>query len=91
MFGNTFGILGLFYAVTESLAQNWLDHTVPDEVSSVLAGLVTGGLYRGAAGPRSIAIGCALGGLAATGLVAAKATLPVISGSSQGRKGAPLY
>jgi len=76
MFGNTFGILGLFYAVTETMAQNYLDHTVPDELSSILAGMVTGGLYRGAAGPRSIAVGSAMGGMAALALVMGKSVLP---------------
>jgi len=86
MFGNTFGILGLFYAVTESMAQNTLDHTVPDEISSVLAGMVTGGLYRAAAGPRSIAVGSAMGGMAAVALVVAKSILP-----ATGRGAAATY
>ena len=89
MFGNTFGILGLFYAVTESLAQNWLDHTIPDDVSSVLAGVVTGAVYRGAAGPRSIAVGSAMGGMAALALVLGKHALPALTGS--GRRGQPMY
>jgi import inner membrane translocase subunit TIM23 len=72
MFGNTFGILGLFYAVSESFAQSKLDHTIPDDVSSVLAGLVAGAIYRAAAGPRSMAVGSAMGGMAALALVVGK-------------------
>lgn len=75
MFGNTFGILGLFYAVSESFAQNQLDSTLPDDVSSVIAGLVTGGLYRIAAGPKSIAVGSVMGGIAATVLVLGRNTM----------------
>lgn len=72
MFGNTFGILGLFYAVFESFAQSRLDHTIPDDISSVLAGVATGAIYRAAAGPRSIAVGSAMGGMAALALVMSK-------------------
>ena len=76
MFGNTFGILGLFYAVSESFAQSKLDQlSVPDDFSSVLAGVATGALYRAAAGPKSMAVGSAMGGIAALALVMSKNAL----------------
>ena len=75
MFGNTFGILGLFYAVSESFAQSKLDHAVPDDISSVLAGCAAGAIYRAAAGPRSMAVGSAMGGMAALALVISKNAL----------------
>ena len=68
-FGNTFGILGLFFAVSESFALSQLGHTLPDELSSVLAGMMTGALYRSSAGPKSIALGGAMGGMAVAALV----------------------
>ena len=82
MFGNTFGILGLFYAGFESFVQSKLDHTVPDDVSSVLAGVATGAAYRMAAGPKSVAVGSAMGGAAALLLVLTKKAM---------KSGSPMY
>ncbi|XP_010256955.1 PREDICTED: mitochondrial import inner membrane translocase subunit TIM23-1-like [Nelumbo nucifera] len=62
-YGNSFGIVGLIFAGLESGIVYMRDKD--DSLSSVLAGLGTGALYRAASGPRSAAIAGAIGGLAA--------------------------
>ncbi|MED6160214.1 hypothetical protein PIB30_049254 [Stylosanthes scabra] len=71
--GNSLGTLGLIFSVTESAIQSLTDRD--DMVNSAAAGLVTGALYKAAAGPRSAAIAGVFGGIAAAATVAGKQVL----------------
>ncbi|XP_068668930.1 mitochondrial import inner membrane translocase subunit TIM23-2-like [Aristolochia californica] len=68
--GNSLGIVGLIFAGLESGIIAMRDND--DSISSVIAGLGTGALYRAASGPRSAAVAGAIGGLAAGAAVAGK-------------------
>ncbi|XP_028790282.1 mitochondrial import inner membrane translocase subunit TIM23-2-like [Neltuma alba] len=72
-FGNSLGVLGLIFAGLESGVIHLRGKD--DLLNSVVAGLGTGALYRGAAGPRSAAIAGAIGGIAAATAVAGKQAL----------------
>ncbi|OWM84439.1 mitochondrial import inner membrane translocase subunit TIM23-2-like [Punica granatum] len=71
--GNRLGVIGLIYAGIESGIIAWTDRD--DLWSSFGAGLGTGALYRAARGVRSAAVAGALGGVAATAVVAGKQAL----------------
>ncbi|KAK9154076.1 hypothetical protein Sjap_001556 [Stephania japonica] len=70
-FGNSLGVMGLIFAGLESGVTH-LRGGSDDVLSSVLAGLGTGAIYKAAAGPRSAAFAGAIGGLAAGAAVAGK-------------------
>lgn len=70
-YGNSMGTLGLIFAGLESGVTH-LRGGADDLLSTVLAGLGTGALYRAAAGPRSAAIAGAVGGITAAAAVAGK-------------------
>ncbi|KAK7391896.1 hypothetical protein VNO78_20319 [Psophocarpus tetragonolobus] len=71
--GNSLGVLGLIFAALESGIIHF--RGTDDFVSSAVAGLGTGALYRAAAGPRSAAIAGAIGGISAAAAVAGKQAL----------------
>ncbi|CAH1423623.1 unnamed protein product [Lactuca virosa] len=60
--GNRVGVIGLVYAVMESVMVKARD--ADDIINSVEAGLATGALYKAAAGPRSVPVAGAIGGIA---------------------------
>ncbi|XP_072961334.1 mitochondrial import inner membrane translocase subunit TIM23-2-like [Typha angustifolia] len=68
--GNSMGVLGLIFAGLES----GISVATGDEgvMSTVVAGLGTGAVYKAASGPRSAAVAGAIGGLAAGIAVAGK-------------------
>eukprot|EP00955_Chlamydomonas_euryale_P056211 356348-Chlamydomonas_euryale.AAC.20 len=70
---NGAGIIGLYFATADSLIYNKLDQNgLPDYLSSVLAGGVTGALFRSPRGPRQAAVAGAVGVVAGAGIVAAR-------------------
>ncbi|CAI9753744.1 unnamed protein product [Fraxinus pennsylvanica] len=77
--GNRCGIIGLLYAGLESGVVHFRDSD--DVISSLVAGLGTGVLYKAASGPRSAAVGGAIGGvlvgLAIAGKQALKRYVPI--------------
>ena len=68
--GNTLGVLGLLYGGLEGASCQY--RGTDDVFNSLLAGLVTGALYKAAAGPRTAAIAGAVGGVAAGALAASR-------------------
>eukprot|EP00753_Platysulcus_tardus_P018034 PLAT668.1.p1 GENE.PLAT668.1~~PLAT668.1.p1 ORF type:complete len:192 (+),score=72.19 PLAT668.1:90-665(+) len=86
--GNGVAMLALMYSTAEYLAdQNEVAVTlnVPDEVNSVVAGAVTGMLYKSTAGPRAVAAAGLLGAALAGGYWAAMEL--VFDGEGIGRAG----
>uniref|UniRef100_A0A7R9YQH7 Mitochondrial import inner membrane translocase subunit TIM23 n=1 Tax=Chlamydomonas euryale TaxID=1486919 RepID=A0A7R9YQH7_9CHLO len=74
---NGAGIIGLYFATADSLIYNKLDQNgLPDYLSSVLAGGVTGALFRSPRGPRQAAVAGAVGVVAGAGIVAARTVFP---------------
>jgi hypothetical protein len=67
--GNALGIVGLFFSNFESFLRNTNDGRVPDDVSTLGAGALTGGLYRSVRGPRQAAAAAAVGTLGAGALL----------------------
>ncbi|MED6188612.1 hypothetical protein PIB30_087529 [Stylosanthes scabra] len=72
-FGNSLGTLGLIFSITESAIQSFTDRD--NMVNSASARLVTGALYKAAAGPRSVAIAGVFGGITAAVTMAGKQAL----------------
>ncbi|OVA20644.1 Mitochondrial inner membrane translocase subunit Tim17/Tim22/Tim23/peroxisomal protein PMP24 [Macleaya cordata] len=68
--GNRIGVIGLMFAGLESGIVAVRD--TDDVINSVLAGLGTGALFKAASGPRSAAVGGAIGGLVVGAAVAGK-------------------
>eukprot|EP00192_Tetraselmis_astigmatica_P019250 CAMPEP_0117679736 /NCGR_PEP_ID=MMETSP0804-20121206/17970_1 /TAXON_ID=1074897 /ORGANISM="Tetraselmis astigmatica, Strain CCMP880" /LENGTH=226 /DNA_ID=CAMNT_0005489171 /DNA_START=21 /DNA_END=698 /DNA_ORIENTATION=- len=57
LYGNSVGVIGLYFAASESLLFNYLEsYGVPDEVPTLGAGFITGNLYRITRGPRPAAV-----------------------------------
>ena len=68
-FGNSVGVIGLYFAASESLLFNYLEsYGVPDAVPTLGAGFATGALYRITRGPRPAAV-AGLVGTAGAGLL----------------------
>lgn len=74
--GNSCGILGLFFAGSESYLANQLDNRVPDSVVSMLAGALSGAVYRSPRGPRQAAVAAGLGLIAGGGLASMRSIFP---------------
>lgn len=74
---NGCGILGLLFSTTDSVIYNQLDKNgLPDSFSSVLAGAITGAVYRSPRGPRTALVAGALGAVAGSALVAVRQVFP---------------
>ena len=74
-FGNSCGIIGLYFASIESCLVNLLDlPDVPDAANSVAAGAATGALFRSPRGPRQAAA-AAVVGMVGGGTIAALRTV----------------
>lgn len=74
---NGCGIVGLYYATADSFIYSKLDQNgLPDSLSSVLAGAVTGALFRSPRGPRQALVAGAVGAVAGTGLLAVRKVFP---------------
>ncbi|KDD75902.1 hypothetical protein H632_c445p0 [Helicosporidium sp. ATCC 50920] len=71
--GNALGVLGLLFASSESFLGYLNDGALPEQSPTLAAGALTGALYRSVRGPRQAAAAAAVGTLAATGLLAARA------------------
>ena len=61
-FGNALGTLGLLYAGLDSLINYGTEDRLGDEANSTCAAAAAAAVYRSGAGPRSAAIGAAVGG-----------------------------
>ena len=59
---NALGTLGLLYAGLDSFINYSTEDKLGDEANSVCAAAAAAALYRSGAGPRSAAIGAAVGG-----------------------------
>ena len=70
--GNALGVVGLLFSSSESLFRHLSDGQLPDELSTVGAGIATGGLYRSVRGPRQAAAAAAVGALASSALLGAR-------------------
>ncbi|CAD7700497.1 unnamed protein product [Ostreobium quekettii] len=70
--GNAFGVLGLFFAASESLIGHYIEGYVPDAFATLAAGFTTGALYRSTRGPRSAAVAGTVGVVAAAALLAGR-------------------
>jgi mitochondrial import inner membrane translocase subunit TIM23 len=70
--GNALGVVGLFFASSESFLRHLNDDLVPDEFATVGAGALTGGLYRSVRGPRQAAAAAVVGTLAGSALLAGR-------------------
>ena len=70
---NTLGALGLLFAAAESAADAAWDGRGPEAVPPLLAGFASGALFRSPRGPRAAVVAGAVGAVAASGLVAARA------------------
>lgn len=73
LYGNSVGVIGLYFAASESLLLNQLERQgVPDAVSTLGAGFFTGALYRIGRGPRPAAVAGLVGAAGASILLAAR-------------------
>uniref|UniRef100_A0A061QSZ4 Mitochondrial import inner membrane translocase subunit TIM23 n=1 Tax=Tetraselmis sp. GSL018 TaxID=582737 RepID=A0A061QSZ4_9CHLO len=71
MYGNSAGVVGLYFAASESLLFHYLDRFgLPDALPTLGAGFATGALYRIPRGPRTAAV-AGLVGTACAGLLLA--------------------
>lgn len=70
--GNAFGVLGLFFAASESFIGYCIEDYVPDAVATLAAGFATGALYRSTRGPKAAAIAGTVGVVAASALLAGR-------------------
>jgi len=73
--GNALGVLGLFFSSSESLIGWASDYALPDAGNSVLAGALSGALYRSPRGLRAAGVAGATGAVLASLLVAARSSL----------------
>ncbi|GAX80700.1 hypothetical protein CEUSTIGMA_g8135.t1 [Chlamydomonas eustigma] len=76
---NNCGILGLYFSAADSIIFNQLDKNgLPESMSSILAGGVSGAIFRLPRGPRSALIAGAVGTVAGTGIVALRTIFPAL-------------
>lgn len=73
--GNSLGVLGLFFAASESGIDKLADGQIPDAMVTMLAGATTGAVFRSARGPRTAAVAGGVGMAAAGLLVVARKTI----------------
>mmetsp|Transcript_8293 Transcript_8293/g.51646 ORF Transcript_8293/g.51646 Transcript_8293/m.51646 type:complete len:176 (+) Transcript_8293:268-795(+) len=66
--GNVLGVLGLFYALSESGIIYLSDGLTSDTINGIAAGATTGALFKLASGPRTAAVASVLGASAAAAL-----------------------
>lgn len=71
--GNSLGVVGLFFASSESFLRNANDGLLPDETATVGAGALTGALYRSVRGPRQAAAAAAVGVIGGSLVLAGRA------------------
>lgn len=76
--GNVMGVLGLFYAVSESGINYISDGLTSDGFNAVAAGATTGSLFKLASGPRTAIVAGVLGASAAATLQAGRFLLDSI-------------
>eukprot|EP00873_Tetraselmis_striata_P006532 jgi/Tetstr1/426796/TSEL_017011.t1 len=70
-YGNTLGVVGLYFAVSESTLFSYgEEYGAPDAISTLGAGFATGALFRATRGPRPAAVAGAVG-MAGAGLLLA--------------------
>ena len=77
--GNTLGVLGLMFAISESTSWYILDTWSPYSPSwygSVAAGAIAGGIYRTPRGPKAAAITAGVGALTGAALVGLRQLFP---------------
>lgn len=67
--GNALGVVGLFFASSESFLRNVNDGVLPDESATLGAGVLTGALYRSVRGPRQAAAAAVVGLMGASVLL----------------------
>lgn len=75
-FGNSCGILGLFFAGLESYLANQLDSRFPDAAVTIMAGAVSAGLFRSPRGPRQAAVAAGVGAVGGAGLAFLRTMIP---------------
>lgn len=73
--GNSLGVLGLFFAASESGIDKLSDGRIPDAMVTMLAGASTGALFRSARGVKTAAVAGGVGMAAAGLLVVARKTI----------------
>mmetsp|Transcript_37003 Transcript_37003/g.82260 ORF Transcript_37003/g.82260 Transcript_37003/m.82260 type:complete len:263 (-) Transcript_37003:610-1398(-) len=69
------GILGMYFACFESLLYDNLDQ-LPESVNSVLAGALTGALFRSPRGPRQAAAAAVVGSVGGLGMIGLRQVFP---------------
>jgi len=76
---NNCGILGLYFSAADSIIFNQLDKNgLPESLSSIIAGGVSGAIFRSPRGPRPALIAGAVGAVAGTVVVALRTIFPAL-------------
>ena len=76
-FGNSCGIVGLYFASLESYLTNALDlPNVPDWANTVAAGAISGALFRSPRGPRQAAAAAVVGTVGGGSIAALRTIFP---------------
>lgn len=76
-FGNSCGIVGLYFASLESFLCNMVDLPgIPDAVNTVAAGAIAGGLFRAPRGPRQATAAMVVGAVGGGTIAALRNVFP---------------